>query len=117
MRNLVALCITLARAILGDTRVRRQWMFLGTLIVLGFVFGGYFIAGGLFRSHPVLFAIYILASLIGVVFLVLFAAYDMLMIRREFLGARRAAHQEMLKAVQNEGDGERGPGRRREEEL
>lgn len=85
-------------------------------MVLGFVFGGYFIAGGFLRSHPVLFALYILACLIGVLFLILFAAYDMLMIRREFLGARRAAHEEMLKAVQDEGNGQPKPARRREEE-
>lgn len=97
----------LARAILGDTRVRRQWMFMGTLMVLGLVFGGYFLAGGFLRAHPVFFALYVLASLAGVLFLVLFAFYDMLMIRREFLAARRAAHEEMVRAMKEEQGGER----------
>lgn len=92
----------LARAILGDTRVRRQWMFMGTLLVLGFVFGGYFLAASFLRSHPIVFALYILASLVGVLFLVLFAFYDMLMIRREFLAARRAAHEEMVRAMREQ---------------
>ncbi len=99
----------LSRSILGDTRVRRQWMFLGTLMVLGFVFGGYFLASGFLRAHPLVFALYILASLVGVVFLVLFALYDMLVIRREFQEARRAAHEEMMRDVRRdreEGGGE-----------
>jgi|GEM_PF-2073509 len=95
----------LARAILSDTRVRRQWMFLGTLLVLGFVFGGYFLAGGFLRAHPVIFAVYVLASLGGVLFLVLFAFYDMLMVRREFLEARRAAHEEMVRAMREDQEG------------
>jgi len=116
------MCVVLARAILGDTRVRRQWMFLGTLMVLGFVFGGYFLAAGVLRAHPVLFALYILGALAGVVFLILFAVYDMLMVRREFLDARRAARDEMVRGMaadradagasernDDEGDGRSGP--------
>ena len=101
---MIEMCVILARAILGDTRVRRQWMFAGTLMVLGFVFGGYFLAGGWLRSHPVFFAGYVLASLVGVLFLILFALYDMLMIRRDFQAARRAAHEEMVRALQEDGD-------------
>jgi len=78
-------------------------MFLGTLMVLGFVFGGYFLASGFLRSHPLAFAMYVLASLVGVVFLVLFSIYDMLMIRREFQDARRAAHEEMVRAMKKGG--------------
>ena len=102
MRKFVETVLVLSRAILGDTRVRRQWMFLGTLMVLGFVFGGYFLASGFLRAHPIVFALYILASLVGVAFLVLFALYDMLMIRREFQEARRAAHEEMMRDVQRD---------------
>lgn len=106
MQKFVQTVVILARAILGDTRVRRQWMFIGTLMVLGLVFGGYFLAAGFLRSHPVVFALYILASLAGVVFLVLFALYDMLMIRREFLDARRAAREEMVRDISKDRDGE-----------
>jgi len=102
VRSLIDLCLSLGHAILGDTRIRRQWMFLGTLIVLAFVFGGYFLAGGFLRSSPIVFALYILGSLTGVVFLFLFAFYDMLMIRREFLNARRAAHEEMVRAMKED---------------
>ena len=96
---MIETCVMLARAILGDTKVRRQWMFAGTLMVLGFVFGGYFLAGAVLRAYPVLFAAYVLASLVGVLFLGLFALYDMLMIRRDFQEARRAAHEEMVRAL------------------
>lgn len=78
-------------------------MFLGTLLVLGFVFGGYFLASGFLRSHPLVFALYVLVSLVGVVFLVLFSIYDMLMIRREFQDARRAAREEMVRAMKQGG--------------
>ena len=108
VRSFVATVVMLSRSILGDTRVRRQWMFLGTLMVLGFVFGGYFLASGFLRAHPFVFALYILASLAGVVFLVLFALYDMLVIRREFQEARRAAHEEMMRDVRR--DREEGVG-------
>lgn len=103
VQKLVQTVLVLSRAILGDTRVRRQWMFLGTLMVLGFVFGGYFLASGFLRAHPIVFALYILASLAGVLFLVLFALYDMLMIRRDFQEARRAAREEMVRDVQRDG--------------
>jgi FtsH-binding integral membrane protein len=99
VKQLIATCVMLARAILGDTRVRRQWMFIGTILVLGFVFGGYYLAGGFLRSHPLVFALYLLGSFGGVVFLMLFALYDMLMIRRDFLDARRAAREEMARSV------------------
>ena len=105
MQKLIETCLVLSRAILGDTRVRRQWMFMGTLLVLGFVFGGYFLAGGFLRAHPIVFALYVLASLGGVLFLVLFALYDMLMVRREFLDARRAAHEEMVRAMKEDQKG------------
>ena len=105
VHKLIETCLMLSRAILGDTRVRRQWMFMGTLLVLGFVFGGYFLAAGFLRSHPIVFALYVLASLGGVLFLVLFALYDMLMVRREFLEARRAAHEEMVRAMKEDQEG------------
>lgn len=74
-------------------------MFLGTLMVLGFVFGGYFLASGFLRSHPLVFALYVLVSLVGVVFLVLFSVFDMLMIRREYQDARRQAREDMVRAM------------------
>jgi flagellar biosynthesis protein FlhB len=102
VRAFIETVVMVSRAILGDTRVRRQWMFLGTLLVMAFVFGGYFLASGFLRAHPMVFALYILASLAGVLFLVLFAVYDMLMIRREFLEARRVAREEMVREMRGE---------------
>ena len=93
--RLIFLCLGLARAILSDTRVRRQWIFFSTLVVLGFVFGGYFLALKFLENHPVLFALYLLASFGGLAFLILFAFFDMLVIHRKYLAARRAAREKL----------------------
>ncbi len=70
--------------------------------MLAFVFGVYFIAGSFLRAHPVLFALYILASFAGVIVIALFAFYDMLMVSREFREARRTAREEMLREIEKE---------------
>jgi hypothetical protein len=93
--RLIHLCLGLARAILSDTRVRRQWIFISTLVVLGFVFGGYFLALKFLENHPMLFALYLLTSFGGLAFLILFAFFDMLVIHRKYLAARRAAREKL----------------------
>jgi hypothetical protein len=99
----IFLCLGLARAILSDTRVRRQWIFFSTLIVLLVVFGGYFLAIGFLQEHPFLFALYLLASFGGVIFLILFALLDMLMIHRRYREARRAAREKLSAPLEDAG--------------
>jgi hypothetical protein len=94
--QLIRLCLNLSRAILSDTRVRRQWIFFTTLGVLFFVFGGYFLAFGFLRQHPVGFAIYLLISFAGLGFLFLFALFDILLVRRHYMEERRRARRELV---------------------
>ena len=99
MKSLVVLCLLLARAILGDTRVRRQWMFFLTLGVLAFVFGGYFFLFPVFRQQPWLFAVYLFFSLAGLFVLMLFALFDLLMLRKSYLAAKKEALDEITRGV------------------
>jgi len=99
MAGFMAPWAALARALLSDTRARRQWMFVSTLLVMIFVFGGYFFLGGFLRQHPLIFAFYLLASLTALVFIALFALFDMLVVTQQLRAARRAAAQELVKAV------------------
>ena len=100
VKQVVLLCLNLSRAILSDTRVRRQWMFLSTLLVLAFVFAGYFFGFNLLKAHPALFAAYLVISLGGLVFLILFALFDLLLVRRDYHEARRAARRELTRHVE-----------------
>jgi hypothetical protein len=99
MKSFVLLCVTLARAILGDTHIRRQWMFFLTLGVLAFVFGGYFFLFGTFQRHPWLFGVYVLASFAGLFLLMIFAAFDFLMLRKSYLAAKKQAIEEITRDI------------------
>jgi hypothetical protein len=97
MKSLALLCVVLARAILGDTRARRQWMFFLTLGVLAFVFGGYFLLFEAFQRHPWLFGVYVLGSFAGLFLLMIFATFDFLMLRKTYLAARKEAIEEVTR--------------------
>lgn len=99
MKGLADFCLTMARAILSDFRVRRQWMFYLTLGVLAFVFGGYFLAFDFMKRHPVVFGAYLLISLAGLGFLILFAAFDLLVVRRAYREAHRAVMEEARRDI------------------
>lgn len=102
MRSYLQLCFTLARAILTDTKVRRQWMFVSTLAVLGFVFGGYFLAGSFLAAHPVIFALYVLASLAGLALLMLFALFDFLKVRESLVTEQKKVAREAMRRLREE---------------
>lgn len=99
MNSFVRFCLVLARAILSDTKVRRQWMFLLTLAVLSFVFGGYFFAGSFMSDHGWVFLLYLAASFLGLIVLVLFALLDMLMVRRALKAEAHAAFREATRGL------------------
>ncbi len=111
MIKLIQLCLSFSRAVLSDTKVRRQWIFFITLLVLFFVFGGYFLGFELMRRHQILFILYVLASLAGLAVVFLFAIFDLLVVRREFLEERRAARRALARDIQSavEGKAEKKP--------
>jgi hypothetical protein len=92
-------CLVIARAILSDMRVRRQWMFFLTLGVLAVVFGGYFLLFNFLEHHPFLFALYLAMSFGGLVFVMLFALFDLLMVRKAYGEAKKAALEEITRGV------------------
>lgn len=100
MASLIQFCLTFSRAILSDTKVRRQWIFFITLLVLIWVFGGYFVAFDLLKRHQWLFIVYVLASLAGLAMVFLFAIFDLLMVRKAFQEERRAARRELTEQIQ-----------------
>ncbi len=91
--------LILSRAVIGDTRLRRQWMFFTSLGVLGFIFGGYFGLGEFFKASPVWFGLYVILSLGGLMFMMLFAVLDVLLIRRAFQQERRAVARQTLQGL------------------
>jgi hypothetical protein len=99
MKFFVQSCLALSRAILSDMRVRRQWMFFLTLGVLALVFGGYFLLLGFLQQHPLLFALYLATSFGGLVFVMLFAFFDLLMVRKAYGEAKKAALEEITRGV------------------
>ncbi|MGI8602838.1 MAG: hypothetical protein ACR2OZ_07530 [Verrucomicrobiales bacterium] len=108
MRGLFQLCLVLARSILGDMRARRQWMFFSTLAVLAFVFGGYFLLLDFLQRHPWWFAIYLAASFAGLAFVMVFALFDFLAVRKAFAEARKAAFDDITRGISDH-DAQEGP--------
>lgn len=99
MVRFIQLCLQFSRAVLSDTKVRRQWIFFITLLVLTWVFGGYFLAFDMMKRHQWLFVGYVLGSLAGLAVVFLFAFFDLLMVRKDFLDERRAARRELARQV------------------
>ncbi len=97
--SFVRFCLVLSRAILSDTKVRRQWMFLLTLGVLSFVFGGYFFGGSFMSDHPWIFLFYLAVSFGGLIFLVLFAIFDILMVRKALKAEAQAAFRQATRGL------------------
>lgn len=68
-------------------------------MVLLFVFGGYLLAFDFLKRHPWLFALYLLASFAALIFLILFALFDMLMVRKDFREAKREARGKLVEGL------------------
>jgi hypothetical protein len=97
MKDFVTLCLTLARAILSDTQVRRQWLFYLSLAVIIFVLGGYWGLRAVAVKSAVLMGIYLLLSLAGLIFMFAFALLDFLLMRKQFREEQRRLLEDVRK--------------------
>jgi hypothetical protein len=103
MQTWINMSVAMARVILSDTKMRRQWMFYVTIGLLVFITGGMMPGFVWWKSHVLLFSFYLLASLGGALLLMMMALFDMLLVMKAYRREKEQVEREMLSEVDDQG--------------
>lgn len=100
--GLVRMCTGIAGLVLRDRQMRRQVMFYGMLGVVVQIAVGIAFFEAYLMERPVLFGLYWLSCLAGVLFLMMMSLYDFVVVRQEARIRERELREELRR--QMEGD-------------
>ena len=98
------MCTGIAALVLRDRQMRRQVMFYGMVGVVVQIAAGIAFFEDYLMERPALFALYWLSCLAGVLFLMMMALYDFLMVRQEARMRERELREELERQIRGDDD-------------
>lgn len=108
-RDAVALTVAICLGIIRDQRMRRSVIFFTLLGVMAMLFAGFALFDGWLAKRPFLFLIYWAACAWFTFLTILMALYDMLMVRKSAMIARRRLAEQMHREVSEAAEREEPP--------
>lgn len=100
--GLVQMCLGLATLLLRDRQLRRQVMFYGMVGLVVQIAAGIAFFEAYLTERPLLFGLYWLSCLAAVLFMMMMALYDFLMVRQEARLKERALEEELRRSMEED---------------